>query len=84
MVLLGTIEHKHRNTYKVLINVFTNVIVATQQRKRVSFVTKQVVTKPVKVKFKTTSGKKISFKATKPVTKKIKVSSQKEKRKNNL
>ena len=43
-------------------------------RKKVSFVAKKSVTKPVKVKFKTTSGKKVAFKATKSVTKKVKVS----------
>ena len=42
-------------------------------KKRISFVAKKSVTKPVKVKFKTKTGKKVSFKATKLVTKKVKV-----------
>jgi len=49
-------------------------LVPLQRRKRISFVAKQNATKPVKVKFKTTTGKRISFKATKPITKKVKVS----------
>jgi hypothetical protein len=46
---------------------------AKSRRKTVSFIAKKKVSKPVRVKFKTKTGKKVSFVATKKVTKPVRV-----------
>ena len=45
-----------------------------KRRKRVTFRATRVTSKPVRVSFRTSSGKRISFVATKKVPKKVKVS----------
>lgn len=46
---------------------------AKKGRAKVSFIAKKKVTKPVKVKFYTKTGKKVSFAAKKKVTKPVEV-----------
>ena len=45
-----------------------------KRRKKVDFFAYKKVTKPVRVKFQTSSGEQISFKAQKAFTKRVKVS----------
>ncbi len=66
------INLKNRNLSNIFI-LNLSLYYMAQRKKIVSFWARKKITKPVKVKFRTSSGKIISFKATKKITKLVKV-----------